>query len=63
MTYHQMMQNHLDTRPPMVILKDLTPMQMLEYSRRPLPVFVNGVRTDGPVGSVERLRLAQGIRA
>jgi hypothetical protein len=63
MTYHQMMQNHLDTRPPMVILKDLTPMQMLEYSRRPLPVFVNGVRANGPVGAIERLKHAQGIRA
>jgi hypothetical protein len=63
MTYHQMMQNHLDTRPALVTSKDLTPMQLLEYSRRPLPVFVNGVRTDGPVGAVERLELVKGGRS
>jgi hypothetical protein len=63
MTYHQMMQNHLDTRPALVTSKDLTPMQLLEYSRRPLPVFVNGVRTDGPVGSVERLAIARGKKS
>jgi hypothetical protein len=63
MTYHQNMQKHIDTRQPMAPLKDLTPMQLLEMSRSPLPVFVSGVRTDGPVGAWERLELVKGVRS
>ena len=63
MTYIQMMQNHLDTRSAMVTSKDLTPIQLLEMARRPLPVFVSGVRTDGPMGAWERLELVKGVRS
>jgi hypothetical protein len=60
MTYTQLMQNHIDTRPALITLQDQTPMQLLEIARRPLPVFVSGVHTDGPVNAWERLRLAAG---
>jgi len=63
MTYIQMMQNHFDTRPALVASTGLTPMQLLEMARRPLPVFVSGVRTDGPVGAWERLELVKGVRS
>ena len=61
--YHQMMQNHLDTRPALVTSKDLTPMQLLEIARRPLPVFVSGVRVDGPASAWERLKLVKGVKS
>jgi hypothetical protein len=63
MNYHQLMQQHIDTAEPREVIKHLTPMQMLENSRRPLPVFVSGVRTDGPVGAWERLEMAKGVRS
>lgn len=61
-SYHTMMQNHLNTTGPRVVLKNLTPAELLDIARRPLPVFVNGVRTDGPVSGWERLELARGER-
>lgn len=63
MTYTQMMQNHLDTRPALATSTGLTPMQLLEMARRPLPVFVSGVRTDGPAGAWGRLELVKGVKS
>lgn len=63
MNYHQMMQKHIDTAGPRVVLENLTPAELLDIARRPLPVFVNGVRTDGPVGAWERLELAKGKKS